>query len=65
MVKINDRVYPFLNMTQTGTIVSVRFEKINVHMIGGTVSGRMYVTIRLDKDGSLIEYPADEVMRCQ
>ena len=65
MVKINDRVYPVFNMSQVGTVVDVNFRQTDMHLIGGTAQTRMYVIIKLDKDGSLIEAPADETMRCE
>lgn len=65
MIKINDRVYPVFNMRQTGRVVEVRFVPTGMHLIGGTAQQRMYVIIRLDSDGSLVEVPADETMRCE
>ena len=63
MIKINDKVYPAFNMSQVGRVVEVRFVPTGMHLIGGTAQQRMYVIIRLDGDGSLIEVPADETMR--
>jgi hypothetical protein len=63
MVKINDKVYPAFNMGQVGRVVEIRFVPTGMHLIGGTAQQRMYVVIKLDKDGSLIEVPADETMR--
>lgn len=63
MVKINDKVYPAFNMGQVGKVVEIRFVPTGMHLIGGTAQQRMYVVIKLDKDGSLIEVPADETMR--
>jgi NADH:ubiquinone oxidoreductase subunit B-like Fe-S oxidoreductase len=65
MVKINDRVYPVFNMNQVGTVVDVNFRQTDMHLIGGTAQTRMYAIIKLDKDGTLIEVPADETMRCE
>lgn len=50
-------------MNQIGTVVDVNFRQTDMHLIGGTAQTRMYVVIKLDKDGSLIEAPADETMR--
>ena len=63
MVKINDKVYPAFSMGQVGRVVEIRFVPTGMHLIGGTAQQRMYVVIKLDKDGSLIEVPADETMR--
>jgi hypothetical protein len=63
VIKINDKVYPAFNMSQVGRVVEVRFVPTGMHLIGGTAQQRMYVIIRLDRDGSLIEVPADETMR--
>jgi hypothetical protein len=65
VIKINDKVYPAFNMTQVGRVVEVRFAPTGMHLIGGTAQQRMYVIIKLDRDGSLIEVPADETMRCE
>jgi len=65
MVKLNDRVYPVFNMNQVGTVVDTNFRQTDMHLIGGTAQTRMYVVIRVDKDGSLIEVAADETMRCE
>lgn len=65
MVKINDRVYPAFNMNQVGTVIDVRFQQTDMHLIGGTAQTRMHVIIKLERDGSLIEVPADETMRCE
>lgn len=64
MIKINDKVHPVFNMTQVGRVIDVNFKPTGMHLIGGTAQQRMYVVIRLEKDGSLIEVPADETMRC-
>jgi len=63
MVKINDRVYPVFNMSQIGRVVEIRFVPTGMHLIGGSSQQRMYVVLKLDKDGTLIEVPADETMR--
>jgi hypothetical protein len=65
MVKLNDRVYPVFNMSQVGTVVDLTFRATDMHLVGGAAQQRMYATIRLDKDGSTIQVPADETMRCE
>jgi hypothetical protein len=65
MVKIKDRVHPAFNMSQVGTVVDVFFKPTDMHLIGGTAQTRMYAVILLDKDGTTISVPADEVMRCE
>jgi hypothetical protein len=64
LIKINDKVHPVFNMTQVGHVVEVRFRPTGMHLIGGTAQQRMFVVIKLDRDGQLIEVPADETMRC-
>jgi len=65
MVKINDRVHPVFNMNQVGTVVELTFRQTDMHLVGGAAQQRMWATIRLDRDGSLIQVPADETMRCE
>jgi hypothetical protein len=64
LIKINDRVHPVFNMSQVGKVVQVRFAETGMHLLGGTSQQRMFILIKLEKDGSLIEVPADEAMRC-
>lgn len=65
MVKINDRVHPVFNMNQIGTVVDLSFRPTDMMLVGGAAQQRMYAVIRLDRDGTLIEVPADETMRCE
>lgn len=65
MVKIKDRVHPTFEMGKVGTVIDVRFVSLDVHLGGGPSQKKMLVTIRLDKDGTTFEWPADDVFRIE
>tara|TARA_A100001011_G_C13534124_1_gene525771 strand:+ start:236 stop:433 length:198 start_codon:yes stop_codon:yes gene_type:complete len=62
MLKVGDRVFPIMNMGNTGTIVEVRMQKTNQWMVGGASSGVRCLIVNHD-DGSVISYTSNDLMR--
>jgi hypothetical protein len=62
MLKVGDRVFPIMNMGNTGTIVEVRIEKSNNWMVGGASSGVRRLIVKHD-DGVVINYTSNDLMR--
>ena len=62
MLKVGDRVFPIMNMGNTGTIVEVRIEKSNSWMVGGASSGVRRLIVKHD-DGVVINYTSNDLMR--
>jgi hypothetical protein len=65
MIAIKDRVHPVFNMSQVGTVVQLKFVPTGMILVGGSAQQRMYAVLQLDRDGTLIEVPADELMRME
>ena len=63
MIKVGDRVSLFNNMLKVGTVVDMYQEKSKQGMTGGTMAPLFIIRIKLDKDDSVEDYRADEVMR--
>ncbi len=64
MIKPNDRVYYVYNMKKTGTVIETAYRSTDMHAAGGTVQQRVFVVVRHD-DGTVAEYPVDEIMRLE
>ena len=62
MLKVGDRVFPIMNMGNTGMIVEVKIQKTNQWMVGGASSGVRQLIVRHD-DGSVISYTSNDLMR--
>ncbi|HIL99338.1 MAG TPA: hypothetical protein EYG51_26030 [Pseudomonadales bacterium] len=65
MIKIGDKVSPFDNMSKTGVVVDMHKQKSNQWMIGGAMEGIFIVDVRLDKDGAIERFRADQLMRLE
>ena len=62
MLKVGDRVFPIMNMGNTGIIVEVKIQKSNQWMVGGASSGIRRLIVKHD-DGSVISYTSNDLMR--
>ena len=62
MLKVGDRVFPIMNMGNTGTIVEVRIQKTNQWMVGGASSGIRELIVEHD-EGSVVSYTSNDLMR--
>ena len=63
MYRIGDRVYPYTNMGETGTVVGVYEQKSDQWMIGGAMTSLLMIQVKLDKDDSLVEYRIDNLRK--
>ena len=63
MIKVGNRVSLFNDMGKTGTVVSMYPQKSQQWVAGATMEHIFIVKIRLDKDGTVEEHRADNVMR--
>ena len=48
MYRIGDRVYPYTNMGETGTVVGVYEQKSDQWMIGGAMTSLLMIQVKLD-----------------
>ena len=62
MLKVGDRVFPIMDMGNTGTIVEVRFENANSWMIGGASSKVRKLIVKHDNE-RILEYTSNDLMR--
>jgi|ETNvirnome_2_300_1030623.scaffolds.fasta_scaffold02028_10 hypothetical protein len=64
MIKQGDRVAPFNHMGLTGTVVSLRREKVKTWMVGGcSADHRFRATVLLDESKEEREFLVSELMR--
>lgn len=61
MIKVGDRVFPIMNMGNTGTVISERFVESNTWMIGGTPSKIRKLKVQHD-NGNINEYTSNDLM---
>lgn len=62
MLRVGDRVFPIMNMGNTGMIVEVKMQKTNQWMVGGASSAVRQLIVKHD-DGSVIAYTSNDLMR--
>jgi hypothetical protein len=62
MLKVGDRVFPIMNMGNSGVIVEVKFIKSNTWMIGGSPSKIRKLIVKHDT-GHTVEYTSNDLMR--
>lgn len=63
MIRVGDKVALFFDMSKKGTVTKLHLQESNQWMIGGTMSAIFLATVKLDDDGSEIEFRADQLMR--
>ena len=62
MLRVGDRVFPIMDMGNTGTIVEVRFEKSKSWMSGGASSKIRKLIVEHDNNKILV-YTSNDLMR--
>jgi len=60
---MGDRVSLFENMSMIGTVIDMRRQKSDQWMTGGSMDPLFIVKVKLDSDGTEIEFRADKLMR--
>lgn len=63
MYRLGDRVYPYTNMGETGTVVGVYEQKSEQWMVGGAMQALFIIQVKLDKDESVVEYRVDQIRK--
>ena len=63
MYRIGDKVYPYTNMGETGTVVGVYEQKSGQWMVGGAMSSLLIIQVKLDRDESIVEYRKDTLRK--
>lgn len=67
MLRVGDRVCPFLSMHMKGTITEILMRPHKQMLVGGSLSHMTYVRVNHDKKiaggFSIVEYPASELMK--
>ena len=62
MLKVGDRVFPIMDMGNSGTIIDVKLEKSSSWMIGGASSKVRKLIVRHDNDQVRV-YTSNDLMR--
>lgn len=63
MYRLGDRVYPYTNMGETGTVVGVYEQKSNQWMVGGAMMSLLIIQVKLDRDDTVVDYRVDELRK--
>ena len=63
MYRIGDKVYPYTNMGETGTVVGVYEQKSDQWMVGGALQSLLIIQVKLDRDESVVEYRVDDLRK--
>ena len=64
MIRVGDRVVPFFNMSQVGTVTSIETVNSKLLTTGGTSTGVRVAVIRLDgKDQLLVKYKTEDLLK--
>jgi hypothetical protein len=63
MLRVGDRVFPIMNMGNTGTIIEVKFVNSNAWMVGGAASKVRQLIVEHDNNNEIIKYTANDLMR--
>ena len=61
MIKIGDRVVPYFNMGQEGTVTEIKRTPSTQWTIGGTTTSKATVVVRLTKTQELVEFKLDDL----
>ena len=63
MLKVGDRVFPIMNMGNTGTIIEVKFVDSQAWMVGGASSKIRQLIVKHDESNDVIRYTSNDLMR--
>ena len=63
MYRVGDRVHPYDNMGETGTVIGLYEQKSDQWMVGGAMQALWIVQVQLDKDESIVEYRVDTLRK--
>ena len=63
MIKIGDRVAPVDYMSRTGVVIDMKSQQSEQWMGGGAMEALFIVKVRMDHDGTDVEFRADDLMR--
>ena len=64
MIRVGDKVVPYFNMNQTGTVVAIETVQSKLLTTGGTSTGVRVALIRLDEaPGSMVKYKTEDLLR--
>ena len=64
MIRVGDRVVPFFNMTQVGTVISIETVQSKLLTTGGTSSGVRVAVIQLDGNDQLVmKYKTEDLLK--
>ena len=63
MIRVGDKVVPFFNMSQVGTVVSIEAVQSRLLTTEGTSSGVRVATIRLDDNSqTIVKYKTEDLL---
>lgn len=63
MYRIGDKVHPYTNMGETGTVVGVFEQKSEQWMVGGALQSLLIIQVKLDRDETIVEYRVDDLRK--
>jgi len=64
MIKIGDRVFPWMRMNAHGKVVQIKEESVNGWMLGGVMQKKFSAVVQHD-NGEIIEYPMQDLMKSE
>ena len=63
MFRVGDRVMPFNNMSNKGTVIELVSYKPKTWLVGGSSGEGFKLRVKHDKDEQIVEYLLNELMR--
>ena len=62
MIRVGDKVVPFFNMNQVGTVVSIESVQSRILTTEGTSTGVRVAVIRLDDNKTMVKYKTEDLL---
>ena len=63
MYRVGDRVHPYDNMGETGTVIKIYEQKSNQWMVGGAMQSLWIIQVKIDRDESIVDYRVDDLRK--
>jgi len=63
MIRVGDKVSPFFNMTQVGTVILIENTAPKTYTVGGTQSTISVAHVKLDGQETVIRYKVEDLLK--
>ena len=63
MIRVGDKVSPFFNMTQVGTVILIESTTPKTYTVGGTQSNAAVAHVKLDGQETVIRYKVEDLLK--